>query len=232
MYYAIPGRARGWRSLYRKFVAPGDLCFDIGAHMGNRTGALLAVGARVLAVEPQPLFASVLKRLYGRDPNFILQACAIGLNPGSSQMLISSRTPTVSTLSADWAAQVHRTPSFSTVNWDERVEVQVKTLDGLIAEFGLPTFCKLDIEGFELEALQRLSRPIGVLSFEFLPAALDRAFLGVERLARLGNYRFNYIKGEYPRLALENWVPAEELNVQLRALPDDGRAGEVYAQLH
>jgi len=37
---------------YSKFVSEGDLCFDIGANLGNRTRVFLELGATVIAVEP------------------------------------------------------------------------------------------------------------------------------------------------------------------------------------
>lgn len=231
MYYAVPGRARAWRAFYRHFVKRGDLAFDVGAHAGNRTGALLAIGARVVAVEPQPRFAGILRRFYGRNPRFSLQPCALGAAPGPAHMLVSSRTPTVSTLSPDWAAHVGATASFSAVRWDQRVDVEVRTLDALIADYGLPDFCKLDIEGHELEALRGLSFAVPAISFEFLIPTLESAFQCLDRLAELGNYEFNFIKGEYPRFASAAWMQAAVLHQQLSALADDGRAGEVYARL-
>lgn len=53
MYYGIPFRAARLRRFYGQFVRPGDLCFDVGAHAGNRVRAWRALGARVLAIEPQ-----------------------------------------------------------------------------------------------------------------------------------------------------------------------------------
>jgi FkbM family methyltransferase len=231
MYYAVPGRAGAWRGFYRGFVKPGGLAFDVGAHVGNRTGALLAIGTRVVAVEPQPAFAGLLRRLYGRNHNFTLWQCALGAAPGRAQLMVSSRTPTVSTLSPDWAAQVGATASFSSVRWDQQVDVEVRTLDALIAEYGLPDFCKLDIEGNELEVLRGLSVAIPAISFEFLIPTLTSAFQCLDRLVELGDYEVNFIKGEYPRFASAVWMDAKALRHQLSALPDDGRAGEVYARL-
>jgi FkbM family methyltransferase len=231
MYYAVPGRARAWRTFYRRFVQPRDLCFDIGAHVGSRSAALLAIGARVVAIEPQPMFAAVLRRFYSKNTNFTLVESGIGSTPGTAELLVSSRTPTVSTLSGDWAMQVGKTRSFAAVDWDQRLQIDVTTLDALIAIHGLPRFCKLDIEGAEHEALLGLSRAIPALSFEFLPMALDRANACIDRLMALDAYQFNYIKGEYPRFATERWMSADELRQQLAQLPDDGRAGEVYARL-
>ncbi|MEX2161625.1 MAG: FkbM family methyltransferase [Anaerolineales bacterium] len=231
MYYAIPGRARAWRAFYGSFIQPGELCFDVGAHAGNRTAALLANGARVVAVEPQPAFAALLRRIYGKNPRFALLQCALGASSGRAPLLVSSRTPTISTLSAEWVGQVSKTPSFASARWDKKIDVEVRTLDQLITEFGTPTFCKLDIEGYELEALLGLSIPISFVSFEFLVPTMEKVLACIDRLAVLGTYEFNFIKGEYPRLDSPGWIKAEVIRQSLLALPDDGRAGEVYARL-
>lgn len=231
MYYAVPGRARAWRAFYRQFVQPGDLCFDIGAHVGSRSAALLAIGARVVAVEPQPMFARVLRRFYGANPRFALIQASVGAIQGLTELHISTRTPTVSTLSGEWATEVGGTPAFSSVQWDQRLQVDMTTLDVLIAAHGLPRFCKLDIEGFEHEALRGLSQAIPLLSFEFLPMTLERSDACIDRLLALGHYTFNFIKGEYPRFGGLQWMPADKLRQRLADLPNDGRAGEVYARL-
>jgi FkbM family methyltransferase len=231
MYYAIPGRAHGWRKLYAQFVSSGDLCFDIGAHVGNRTSALLALGGKVLAVEPQPLFASVLSRLHHGNPNLKIAEKAVGAKVESLQMLVSSRAPTVSTLSSEWASQVSKTESFAKVDWDEKVQVEVTTLDTLIGEFGLPVFCKIDVEGYELEVLRGLSQPIRTISFEYVPAAIQIALSCVDRLMELGDYRFNLIRSEYPKLDVTNWVDAKSIKAELEMMNKDVRAGEVYARL-
>ena len=49
--------ARRWTQLYARFVKPGDLVFDIGAHVGDRVAAFRRLGARVVALEPQPALA-------------------------------------------------------------------------------------------------------------------------------------------------------------------------------
>jgi FkbM family methyltransferase len=231
MYYAIPGRAAGWRRLYRQFVSPGDLCFDVGAHVGNRTGSLLAIGARVVAVEPQPLMANTLRRYYAKNPRFSLVEKAVAAQPGKAEILTSTRTPTVSTLSTGWTEQMKQTASFANVQWDAKDVVDVTTMDDLIKQFGTPVFCKLDIEGYEHDALKGLSHPMRTISFEYLPGAKDRSQACLERLTELGDYLFTLIKGEYPRFAIPNWISSIDLNRILLGIPANGRAGEVYAQL-
>ncbi len=231
MYYAIPGRASGWRKLYLSFISPGDLCFDLGAHVGSRSAAILVLGARVVAVEPQPEYAGVLKRLYGRNPNFTLIAQAVGRQPGRSRLLVSTRTPTISTLSAEWATEVAKTPGFAGVAWDAHLDTEVTTLDALISKFGVPDFCKIDVEGSELDALLGLSQPIRALSFEYIPAAIERALQCLQRLQELGAYRFNLVEGEKPRFSLPDWVDRQTVAARLESLPRNARAGEVFAQL-
>src|SRR5262252_7791343 len=68
IYHAIPFRQRRLRHLYRSLLQRGDLVFDIGAHAGNHVRALHAIGCRVIAIEPQPDFARVLRLLFGRSP--------------------------------------------------------------------------------------------------------------------------------------------------------------------
>ena len=67
MYYGIPFRARRLRRFYSEFVHAGALCFDVGAHVGNRVGCWRRLGARVVAIEPQPDFVRILRWLYGDD---------------------------------------------------------------------------------------------------------------------------------------------------------------------
>ena len=41
-------------ALYARFLRAGDLAFDIGAHVGDRISSFRRLGARVVALEPQP----------------------------------------------------------------------------------------------------------------------------------------------------------------------------------
>ncbi|MGH2581468.1 MAG: FkbM family methyltransferase [Anaerolineales bacterium] len=232
MYYAIPGRAAAWRGFYRRFFIARDLCFDIGAHVGNRTAAMLALGARVVAVEPQPLFARTLKRLYGSNPNFHLVEKAVSSFRGRRELMISHQTPTVSSLSKEWVRQVAPAPAFANVDWDEQFLVDVVTLDALISEYGSPAFCKIDAEGSELEILIGLSQPILTISFEYLPPFADRAVECLDRLSVLGSYRFNLISGEHPRFVFNDWTDSSELTRFLEELTLTERPGEIYARLN
>src|SRR5688500_20116612 len=78
IYHAIPLRQRRLRRLYSQFVSRGDLVFDLGAHAGNRTRAFAAIGCRVVAVEPQPDFARLLRTLFVASQNVVVISADVG----------------------------------------------------------------------------------------------------------------------------------------------------------
>ncbi|MFN4089831.1 MAG: FkbM family methyltransferase, partial [Alphaproteobacteria bacterium] len=150
---------------------------------------------------------------------------------GTATLNASRRHPTVSTLSEDWIGRVGATDGFRRVAWDRRHAVRVTTLDALIAAHGVPRFCKIDVEGFEPQVLAGLGRPLPALAFEYVPAALDAAGACIDRLAALGPYRFNIVRGEADRFAWPDWLaPAEARAGLMRAAVDD-HAGDIYARL-
>ena len=231
VYRGNPLKLRRARAFYRQFVRPGDLCFDIGAHVGDRLVHFLNLGAHVVAVEPQPRLMAGLKRRFADNPRVILISAAVGAAPGNAKLAIDPAHPTVATLSADYIAQAGGSRGFRRVRWREEIEVEVTTLDALIAKHGVPAFCKIDVEGFEHAVIEGLSRPLPRLSLEYLPAALEPALVAIARLSRLGAYRFNRSVGESMVLAIPRWLGAAEIGAELKRLPRDDKAGDVYAFL-
>jgi FkbM family methyltransferase len=231
VYRGNPLKLRRARTFYRQFIHPGDLCFDIGAHVGDRLAHFLSLGARVVAVEPQPRLMAGLTRRYGSDPRVVLISAALGSARGKAKLAIDPANPTVATLSPDYIAHAGGSPGFRHVRWREHVEVEVTTLDALIAAHGVPSFCKIDVEGYEHAVLEGLSRPLPGVSLEYLPAALDPALVAIARLNRLGNYRFNRSVGESMALAIPRWLGAGEIAAELKRLARNDKAGDVYAFL-
>lgn len=234
IYRAIPWRGAQLRRFYRRFVPRGGLAFDVGAHAGNRVAAFRQLGARVVALEPQADFVRMLRRRFGRDAGVTVLPQALGRTPGEQRLLVSERTPTVSTLSPGFVQRAMATPSFRGVRWDEGPWVSVTTLDALIAEHGVPDFVKIDVEGFEDEVLQGLSQALPAVSFEFLPAVREVALGCIDRLEQLagpGRYRYAVSLGERQRLLQPEGEGAGAMRDWLRALPADAPSGDVHAWL-
>lgn len=228
MYYGVPGRLGQLSRFYAPFIRPGDVCFDVGAHVGNRIWAWRRLGAQVVAIEPQPHLMAWLRRFYGRSPHVHLLPLALAAQPGQQSLYISQKYPTVSTLSADWITAVQRDAAFGGVEWDTAVSVPVTTLDALIGQYGRPAFCKIDVEGYEAEVLRGLSEPLTALSFEYLPATIGVAQECLRLLAGLGCYEFNWSVGETHRWQSERWLSAGEMAGRLVA---QSQSGDVYGRL-
>ncbi len=233
-------RAARWRWLerrrrvrfYRQFAAPGDLCFDIGANVGDRTGLFLAIPASVVAVEPQSLCQAVLEQNYGNNPRFTLVRAALGPEPGEGEILKTASGSVYASMSPEWIERVRASGRFETFSWDAKERVEVTTLDAIVERHGKPAFCKIDVEGYEREVLEGLTTPIRALSIEFAPEYLAATEDCVARLLSLGAYEFNYSLNESLVLEQEQWMSRNELLGALEPFRDDPRTfGDVYARL-
>ena len=231
IYHGIPLRARRLRRFYAPWIGPGARCFDIGAHAGNHTRCWRRLGARVVAVEPQPAFVRILRLLFGRDPQVVILPVAVGAEETTTPLWISARAPTVSTLSSAWIANRREDASFQGVEWTRGPDVPVTTLDGLIRRYGAPDFVKIDVEGLEADVLAGLNTAVAALAFEFIPSARDVAIQCIDRLGELGRYEFNWSFGEQYRLQSSTWIDADPMRAMLSGLPPNGRSGDVYARL-
>jgi len=231
IYYGVPFHHQSLTRIYAPFIRSGDLCFDIGAHLGDRIHAWSKLGARIVALEPHPTMMGWLRYWYGHQSNVVLNQQAVGAQPGSSTLWISRLTPSVSTISKEWLTIVQRNRRFAGVSWDEQVFVKVTTLDALISQYGRPTFCKIDVEGAEFDVLQGLSQALPALSFEFIPAMIKTALTCIKRLDQLGRYEYNWRVSEFPRLRSPVWLNSRDMAANLMGMPEGGNSGDVYARL-
>jgi len=229
IYYGHRKRSAAMDDFYRRFVRPDDLVFDIGAHVGDHIGVFRRLGARVVALEPQPALARVLRMIYGRDRAVVLKEAAIGRSSGVANLMINIDNPTISTASQQFMQAAHGAAGWEGQAWTKSVAVPMTTLDALIAEHGKPSFIKIDVEGFEAEALAGLTQAVPALSFEFTTIQRDVALACAERCNALGMTRFNAALGDIKKLVHDDWVDCKQIERWLSALPHDANSGDVYA---
>jgi FkbM family methyltransferase len=215
-------------AFYRRFVAPGDLVFDVGAHLGNRTDVFRELGAHVVAVEPQGTLAARLQSRYAEDDRVTVVPSGLGAEPGEADMLISNAS-TLSTMNPEWGRATASSGRFRYFSWDGRERVHITTLDALVERFGVPAFCKIDVEGYEQEVLAGLHRPLSVVSLEWVPELQANTDACLVRLTELGANSFNVSFGEDHRLALPSWATLGEVSELLASHRGSMAFGDVYA---
>lgn len=229
IYYGSRHDRAAMDALYAQFLRAGDLVFDIGAHVGDRTAAFRRLGCRVVACEPQPGLVQTLRLIYGRDKSVTIAPVAVGRTAGKIAFKINVDNPTVSTASADFVKASDGAPGWQGQAWTRSITVPMTTLDALIARHGSPTFIKIDVEGFEAEALAGLTQPVQALSFEFTTIQRDVAQACLMRCQALGFIRYNAALGESQKLVHEDWQSAEAMSRWLALLPAEANSGDVYA---
>ena len=206
-------------------ISPGDLVFDVGANRGNIAQGFVHAGARVVCIEPQPNLAAEIRHRFANNPDVSIVEKGLGATRGSSRMSISSEADIVSTFADHW-----KIGRFKNIVWDQQVEVQIITLDDLVAEFGIPKYCKIDVEGFEREVVRGLSSKIGVMSFEFTFEFIEHSMEVIEMLIRLGYRQFNVSVGDELEFHWAEWVPYYELLRALMQSSDSDLWGDIYAR--
>jgi FkbM family methyltransferase len=215
---------------YKTFLAQGQLAFDIGANMGNRTNVFARLGCKVMAVEPQKNVFEYLQRRFRDKPQIICLNEAVGEKAGWADIIISEADG-LSTMSREWIDRVKKSGRFTEIQWKGTERVRLTTLDKLISAYGEPSFCKIDVEGYELHVLRGLSQPVKALSFEFnTPESNETTVTAITYLNTLGKYEFNLSFGESMRLEYKSWLSSSEFVSEFRKIKTM-TFGDIYARL-
>ena len=174
-----------------KLINKGDLYFDIGAHLGEKSKPFIEKKIRTIMVEPLPICVKTLKRLYSK--NSIVKIIPKGLGSKNTKKILSinKQMPTVSTFAKHW-----KSGRFSNLTWSEKTQIQITTLDALIKKFGDPQYIKIDVEGYELNVLKGLSKKSGIISFEITSEFFSDAIKCLKHLKKLSYNSFTFSIGE------------------------------------
>jgi FkbM family methyltransferase len=220
----IDGRKRQvqfYRDLLRGF-RKGDLVFDVGANVGQKTDVFVRLGARVVALEPdehnqEVLRGKFIKYRLSRKPICIVGK-AVSEKVSVETFWVDGPGSALNTLSRKWVDALKEDKerfdrTLDRLEFAEQRSVETTTLERLSAEHGLPFFVKIDVEGHELSVVRGLRSPVPYLSYEVnLPEFRQE---GVECLNVLQSLapdgECNYASDIDHGLALQNWVRPQEL---------------------
>jgi FkbM family methyltransferase len=206
----ISAERRAELAFYGELLQTGDLCFDIGANLGQRSEVFMKLGARVVAVEPNPLCEPTIRHELGKDSGrFTLLRRALGATAGERVRLNIAGTDSTASVRTDWQY----------LKAQAMVEVETITVDAMVAEFGMPRFVKIDVEGYEDQVLAGLTQTVPLLSFEYHVHGpeLARAERCLDRLCAIGTWTFRAVPMDCSGWATDDWLDADAFRAFLRS---------------
>lgn len=204
------------------------LVFDIGANIGSKTELFLKYGVKVICVEPQKDCLSVLYTKF-KDKDVDIVPSAISSDGTDRKFRVSSAN-TLSTFSETFIDRTVK-ERFKNYKWGEPTDIKTITMDMLIEKYGLPDFCKIDVEGSEKEVLLGLSKPIPYISFEYTPELHDVAVDCIALIAAIGDYSFNYSEGESLKFSSDLWLKKGDIENYMLSIRNSIVFGDLYAKI-
>jgi FkbM family methyltransferase len=153
---------------YRAFLAPANVCVDVGAHEGRHLFPMLeCIGhaGHVLAFEPIPALAEKLKasvRSHGWEQSVDVHAMALSDERGTTSFMVADDAPGYSgILKRDYDVPTRVS----------EITVELSTLDFMASALGKLDYIKIDAEGAEWSILRgarnTIQRHLPVVTFEF-----------------------------------------------------------------
>jgi FkbM family methyltransferase len=161
-----------------------DLAFDVGMHDGRDTAYYLRRGLRVVAVDANPALVESARVRFAREidqERLTIVCVGVGEVSGEASFWVCDDH-------LEWSS-FDRAVASRNGSRHHQVRVPVRPFDELLAEYGVPRYCKIDIEGNDhlcVNAIRPEGRP------EFLSVELSRGPL-IQRMSDLGYDRFKLI---------------------------------------
>lgn len=153
------------------------ICLDVGANIGNHALFYGRIFKRVIAFEPNPIAYKLLEAnvLKNRIPNVSICTVALGARKEKKVLSICDENLGMSSLSLggknNFLEDGNNNPS---LNFEIKIEVGDDLINELVDDQSTISFVKLDVEGFEAEALEGLRqtiirhRPVIAIELNFL----------------------------------------------------------------
>jgi FkbM family methyltransferase len=207
------------------------LVYDIGAADDGVEPFLKQGAKKVIGIEPVKAQYKILEKKYKNNKDVIVLNLAIGSKDGLEKMYICN-SRYFSTFSKEQVDCINNQEETKNLEFYKEEMINILSLDTLIKKYGMPYFCKIDVEGYEPEVLSGLSKPIDLISFEYNTLFPNKAISCIEILEKLGEYEFNLMKNKENNIKNKEWVNADNMmEIVSKFNSDEMNFGDIYCRL-
>lgn len=129
-----------------------DLIYDVGVNDGADSAYYLFRGFRVLGIEASPVLATNLRQRFAKeiaDGRYTLLDVGVAEEAGHAEFWMSDVT--------EWSS-FNRAIASRNGTPHKAVQIPTRTFSSIIEEFGIPLYCKVDIEGNDCCCLTGLTK--------------------------------------------------------------------------
>jgi hypothetical protein len=126
-----------------------------------------------------------------------------------------------------------KTERFNGYVWNEKINIDVDTLDNMILKYGTPNYIKIDVEGYELNVLKGLTIPIDVISIEFTPELCQSSVDCINYIETInGECVYNYGYREDLDFKFDKWLNKKDLFSYIESVKDfKFEFGDIYIKI-
>lgn len=136
-----------------------DIIYDVGAHKGEDTEFYLKKGFTVVAIEASPELCNDLRykfQEYVKTEQLRIVNVAIARCSGTIDFYIDAAHSPWGTVNSNWVERNKHLLNDKSLDRIRKITVDSASLADIVKEYGVPYYCKIDIEGNDFLALESL----------------------------------------------------------------------------